>query len=160
MPEPIPLPPERSLTAVHMRAIPVEVSSRLACAALAGVILLVLGLASWLEPSAAGHGTHRQLGLPACSWAAWFGKPCLTCGMTTSFAYAADLDFARAFRAQPAGALLCVFSACAFWVAGYVALTGSRIGSIITRRIGTRTMTVAGLILGAAWVYKIMTWTK
>ena len=64
--------------------------------ALAGLISLaaiaVLGLAAWMSPEGAGHGTHEQIGLPVCAWAQYFDAPCMTCGMTTAFAHAADGD--------------------------------------------------------------------
>ena len=50
------------------------------CLALAPLVI-----AAALSPSNAGHGTHRQLGLPACGWQTNMGLPCPTCGMTTSF---------------------------------------------------------------------------
>src|SRR5690606_33691507 len=60
-----------------------------ACGVGAGC-LGVLGLAPWLTPAAAGHGTHGQLGLPPCGWVLAMGRPCPSCGMTTAFAHAAD----------------------------------------------------------------------
>ncbi|MFZ4574319.1 MAG: DUF2752 domain-containing protein [Phycisphaerales bacterium] len=136
----------------------VAIPSRVACGFLSGVILLVLGAAAWLNPSTAGHGTHTQLGLPPCAWAQWFGKPCMTCGMTTSFAHAANLDFVSAFRAQPAGTVLCIVMSSVFWVSLHTAVTGSRAGAVVARLLGTKAMILSGVILGGAWLYKVMTW--
>ena len=47
----------------------------------------LLAVAAWLEPSPTGIGTHQQLGLPPCTFWMLFGRPCPTCGMTTSWAH-------------------------------------------------------------------------
>ena len=70
-----------------------------------------LVLAAWLEPAAAGLGTHEQLGLPACGWVAAAGIPCPSCGMTTAFAHAARGDLLGSFLVQPAGAILALAAA-------------------------------------------------
>ncbi|MEZ6137102.1 MAG: DUF2752 domain-containing protein [Pirellulaceae bacterium] len=51
----------------------------------AGVLTLLI-TARILEPSAAGYGTHQQLGLPPCTSVALFNMRCPACGMTTSWA--------------------------------------------------------------------------
>ncbi len=45
-------------------------------------MVVVLGVARWLEPDAKGYGTHQQLGLPPCSSILLFGSKCPACGMT------------------------------------------------------------------------------
>ncbi len=65
-----------------------------------------LAVARCLHPSATGVGTHVQLGLPPCRFLAITGIPCPSCGLTTSFAFAAHLEFGRAFIASPFGLLL------------------------------------------------------
>ncbi len=69
-------------------------------------ILGLLGIASGLEPEPSGLGTHRQLGLPPCSFQVRTGQPCPTCGMTTAFAWMVRGRLWEAWRAQPAGCLL------------------------------------------------------
>lgn len=117
----------------------------------------VLGLAAWLEPAPSGIGTHRMIiGLPPCGWVAGMNMPCPTCGMTTAFAHAADGNLLASFRAQPFGALLALFTACAFLVGGYVAATGSRVGWMLRRlwfRHAIWILTIAALL---AWGYKIL----
>jgi hypothetical protein len=74
----------------------------------AGLILAVWvwALSLSLRPDSRGYGTHMQLGLGPCPKLAQTGWPCLTCGMTTAFAYAARGQFWRALDCQPFGALL------------------------------------------------------
>lgn len=49
------------------------------------------------------HGTHRQLGLPACHVRSTFGFPCPSCGMTTAVTLMMHGDPAAAWRANWAG---------------------------------------------------------
>ena len=46
------------------------------------------------------------MGLMPCGFKMSTGLPCISCGMTTSFAYVADGNLAAAFLTQPAGSLL------------------------------------------------------
>ena len=66
----------------------------------------VLITAAMLTPSAAGHGTHTQLGLPPCGFLVYTGFPCPGCGLTTSFANMIRLRVFDAFNANPFGILL------------------------------------------------------
>lgn len=134
--------------------------ARGAAAAVASVTAGVLVIAAIVDPDQEGHGTHEQLGLPPCSWAETFRTPCMTCGMTTSFSHAAEGDLLSSFLVQPAGMLLAVATAAIFWIALYVAATGSHIGSMLIRMMTARVwLAVAGLGI-AAWVYKIVTWNS
>ncbi|MFN3161302.1 MAG: DUF2752 domain-containing protein [Rubinisphaera brasiliensis] len=76
----------------------------------AAALLLIAGffLASRLEPSARGYGTHQQLGLPPCSIQLLFGIPCPSCGMTTSFAWYVRGQLMPAWQANPAGLYLAI----------------------------------------------------
>lgn len=76
----------------------------------------VLGLALWLEPSAAGHGTHLQLGLGTCSFLTFTGHPCPMCGATTTFALMASLRPLDALWNQPFAAVLFLMTLFAFGV--------------------------------------------
>jgi len=128
----------------------------------AGVVALgaisLLIVASRLTPSPAGAGTHMQLGLPNCGWMMTMGKPCPTCGMTTSFAYAAHGEFGSAVRAQPMGAFLSFATAAAFWIGMYVAATGSRIGEVCGNLARPRVLWALAGAGAAAWAYKLYTW--
>jgi hypothetical protein len=77
----------------------------------------ILAVAWFLVPDPNGHGTHKQLGLGACSILAATGVPCPVCGMTTSFSYLAHLDPVAAVVAQPFGTVLCLFTLAAAVVA-------------------------------------------
>ena len=55
------------------------------------------------------EATHRQLGLPPCTFADVTGVPCPSCGMTTSFALLVRGDVANSLRANWVGTLLATF---------------------------------------------------
>ena len=82
-------------------------------------LLVVFGLgmtgllvtAFFLEPSPRGFGTHQQLGLPPCSFIDWWGVPCPSCGMTTSWAYMTKAQVFSSFQANPGGAILALICA-------------------------------------------------
>jgi hypothetical protein len=130
----------------------------MAAVVVAACCLGVLLLAAWLNPNPQGHGTHTQLGMPACGWAAAFNHPCPTCGMTTSFAYAAHLRFWESFKTQPFAFLLAVGTAAGFWVALHVAITGSQLGRTCARMVTPRSLWVLTGLAFAAWAYKWVTW--
>jgi hypothetical protein len=86
--------------------------------ATSGVIGL-LGLARKLEPDPRGFGTHVQLGLRSCSFLRMTGRPCPTCGMTTSFAWVVRGRLDRGWQANPAGCVLALLSLpLAAWLCG------------------------------------------
>lgn len=63
------------------------------------------------------HGTHRQLGLPACTMLSTVGFPCPSCGMTTSIALVFHGDIPAACRANWAGVIIAVAGvATALWL--------------------------------------------
>lgn len=86
--------------------VPMTGLQRLMMAAAGLAILLVLGLAARLTPDPQGFGTHRQLGLPECSFRQLTGVPCPQCGMTTSLCHLVRGRPAAALRANPGGVLL------------------------------------------------------
>ncbi len=132
--------------------------ARLIGAGVAAACAAVLLVAAGLSADDAGHGTHEQLGLPACGWAESFNAPCMTCGMTTSFTHAANGELWQSFVTQPMGMLLSVGTAAVFWLGLFVAVTGSRLGEHLARLVTTRTLVIAAGLGGAAWVYKIAVW--
>jgi len=85
-----------------------------------GLVLLVLGwalvftVAAGLNPyfedgTPRQMETHRQLGLPPCTFKALTGLPCPSCGMTTSFALLVRGDVWNSVRANFAGTALALF---------------------------------------------------
>jgi hypothetical protein len=76
---------------------------------------VVFGVAAWLHPYGAdGQAlrmeTHRQLGLPPCTFYTMTGGwPCPSCGMTTSFALFVHGDVWNSLRANAVGTLLAAF---------------------------------------------------
>jgi hypothetical protein len=119
------------------------------------VVLVVLG--TLVTPSASGHGTHTQLGLPPCLSMEWLGMPCPGCGVTTATALAAHGRLVDAFRNQPLGlvaaALLALYP---LWA--IVQLARGRDLAEAVKRIDPRLWvpTTIVLILGS-WVYKLAT---
>ncbi|MFO0832090.1 MAG: DUF2752 domain-containing protein [Phycisphaerales bacterium] len=133
-------------------------AARMVSGILAALCLAVMLTAFFLRPSAKGHATHTQLGLPACGWATFFNKPCPTCGMTTSFALAAKGHFWLAFKTQPAGFLIAIATCITFWGALHGAIFASRVDRLVFPLLQPRWLWTAAGILLAAWAYKIATW--
>jgi len=117
-----------------------------------------LALAAALTPAGDGHGTHTQLGLPACGWVVAFDRPCPTCGMTTAFSHAAEGDLLTAALTQPFGAALAVAAAAVFWAGLHTALTGCRLTGLVNGLLGARSLWILAAAAALAWVYKLMTW--
>lgn len=68
--------------------------------------MVVFGIAAWLTPDPRGFGTHRQLGMPPCTFLALTGVNCPHCGLTTSFSWFVRGQFYNSIRANPAGLML------------------------------------------------------
>ena len=71
----------------------------------------LFAVAAYLNPyrgdgSARRMETHRQLGLPECTFKEMTKLPCPSCGMTTSFALAMRGDLSDAVRANSVGVML------------------------------------------------------
>jgi hypothetical protein len=94
-----------------------------------GCLLALLAMAAWLSPSPEGMGTHQQLGLPPCTFVAWLGIRCPSCGMTTSWSHMLRGNVLGAMRANAGGALLAITAAaCGPWLLGS-GLLGRWLGS-------------------------------
>ncbi len=132
--------------------------NRLGAIATAGGAGAVLVTAALLKPSAAGHGTHTQLGLPDCLWAQTFGKPCGTCGMTTAFSHAANAEFGAAFATQPFGAGLAIVTAAVFWGGVHGAATGAPLERVFGPLLRGRWLLVLLVAFLGAWGYTFVRW--
>lgn len=89
-------------------------SVRLCLVGLALGLVAVFAVAVWLKPydddgQPRQMETHRQLGLPPCTFYLTTGMPCPSCGMTTSFALLAHGDVENSLRANAVGTLLAVY---------------------------------------------------
>jgi hypothetical protein len=71
-------------------------------------VLVMVGVGLYLTPDPAGHGTHQQLGLPPCTIYYLTGRPCPSCGLTTSVSAILHGQFGLAWRANPTGFLIVV----------------------------------------------------
>lgn len=116
---------------------------------------ITLTLARILRPSPSGFGTHEQLGLPPCLFFKLTGAPCPTCGLTTSFAHSARLNFFEALLVQPFGVLL--FSLTVISIPFFLAMLRQRVpwSTVILAR-GVDWL-IYFLIAAAllSWLYKI-----
>jgi Protein of unknown function (DUF2752) len=130
-----------------------------ALAALAGS-LAILAAALAYSPGEDGWGAGGRWRLPPCAfktvtqWVIGRPLPCVTCGFTHAFAYAAHGRFADAFREQPAGAAA-FFAMLAVMVgAGWTLVTGSP--PVPWRRWQKITLGMAaGALLLGAWIWKM-----
>ena len=130
-------------------------SVRLNSAVAATAALVVLVIAWVLTPSTDGLGTHRQLGLPPCSWITMADIPCPTCGMTTAFSHAAHGDLGSSFATQPFGMVLALGTAVVVLVGFHTAFTGSMLAPFLVGRIGPRIVWLLVACLVLAWIWKI-----
>ncbi len=69
-------------------------------------LLSLLAVAALLKPDPRGLGTHQQFGLPPCTFRFLFGRPCPSCGMTTSWAHVVRGQLIGALKANLGGTLL------------------------------------------------------
>ena len=144
-----------SSTAAIPPTTPSTTQRRVIAGILAAPCAAVLGVAAWLTPSTEGLGTHTALKMRECGWITMWDVPCPTCGMTTSFAHAADGNLWLAAKTQPMGAVLAVLTAITLILALHVLFTGSSVlrafGSLWTTKIA---WTIGGLAF-IAWIFKI-----
>ncbi len=122
---------------------------------IAGLCLVVLAIAAYLEPDPAGVGTTMRLGIAPCGFLRQFEIPCAACGMTTSFNHFVRGDVVRSFWAQPLGLVLAIATCTVFWGSAYIAATGRPAHRLLRRLPGVK-LILAGVGLGiAAWGFKI-----
>jgi hypothetical protein len=100
---------------------------------MAAGLTVVFGIAVWLKPyddngDRRVMATHTQLGLPECSMVKLTGRPCPSCGMTTSFALLAHGDVVGSLKANWVGTLLAVFWAALIPWGAWSAVRGRLVG--------------------------------
>jgi len=119
-------------------------------------LLALLAVAAWVRPDESGQGTHQQLGLPPCTFRTLTGRPCPSCGMTTSWAHLVRGEAADALRANVAGSLLGLAAmAAAPWL-----LLCSAAGRWVGWTPGSTPLAVAAVALGGVmvldWVRRLL----
>jgi hypothetical protein len=132
------------------------IAFRAGAAFLAAGCIAVLVAAASIKPSTSGMGTHTQLGLPQCGWVLMFGRPCMTCGMTTAFAHMVRLEVWSSIRAQPLGALLAMLTPVVMFASLHAALFGTRIDALVAPLFRPKSLWIAAALLVGAWVYKLI----
>ena len=115
----------------------------------------LLAVGARLDATAAGYGTHTQLGLPPCGFLATCGVPCATCGMTTAFTHAAHGNLFAALAVQPAGALFALLVAVMVIVSGYALIKGISLAPLGRWLWQPRFALVLAVMVLGSWAYKI-----
>ncbi len=119
--------------------------------------MTVVGIATWLTPSAAGYGTHLQLGLKECTVMHFTGWPCPMCGMTTTFALMAHLRPVDALFTQPFGVVLFSLTFLGAVVGLVDMISGRGLWRSALAWVAPRERRIAaGLMIGlvGGWMYK------
>ncbi|QQS45370.1 MAG: DUF2752 domain-containing protein [Acidobacteriota bacterium] len=122
-----------------------------ACGSIAAIVT-----GRFLTPSATGVGTHEQLGLPACPTLQLTGFPCPSCGLTTSFALAARLDFNSALLVQPFGLAAFILAIALIPVSFYLMLRRIPVNDLIFSRGSNPILYLLLALYLAGWMYKIV----
>jgi hypothetical protein len=117
--------------------------------------IAVLLVAASINPNGRGFGTHEQLGLQACAFEARTGVPCVTCGMTTSFAFFVRGNVVASLYVQPGGTLLALLSVMAFWAGLYIAITGRPVQRLLRFVPARYYLAPLFVWIVAAWGWKI-----
>lgn len=117
---------------------------------------ITIAISRFLEPAIRGVGTHEQLGLPSCAFLHFTGIPCPGCGLTTSFAHAARLDFYQAFITQPFGLLLFIILTLSIPLSLILMVRRVNLSQILIPGM-IRTITWSLIVFGfISWIYKII----
>jgi len=123
---------------------------------LAAVMAASLATGLLLTASPTGTGTHTVLGLPPCGMLVVTGRPCPTCGVTTSFVLAAHGRFYEAMVNQPFGLAVFFLAAGGLISSVWALVTGRSWLPLLT--VSRNRVLVLGLILTAlglvSWAYK------
>ena len=146
---------------VPLRAIPIlKPWVRLVLVLIALGIIAVFAVAAWLNPYQNGQvwlmETHRQLGLPECNFKRITGRPCPSCGMTSSFALLMHGDLVNSLRANAAGTLLAFFCLAYVPWALLCALLGRKLLILSMERVLLRMVVVFLVFMLARWAIVLL----
>jgi hypothetical protein len=118
-----------------------------------GFVLFLLQV----TPDPRGHGTHEQMGLPACGWVVQYNKPCPTCGVTTAASHLVHRQPWQALKTQPFGTALAAFG---LWLAAVAAFSLVRGRSFLDYLLclpQVRIFVWGVVLLLASWIYIYLT---
>lgn len=122
-------------------------------AACGAAAVVLLATARGLNPDPRGFGTHEQLGLAQCGFTRLTGWRCPTCGMTTSWSYAARGNVRSALAASGGGTALFGMTMLATPWAFASAIAG--------RWLGGRPTAHVMLGIGGAWLaVTVLDWAR
>ncbi len=93
-----------------LRVVEVKPAARLGHALILVAVVGFFAIGLYLNPNPQGYGTHQQLGLPPCTIHFLTGRPCPSCGLTTSVSACLHGDFALAWRAHPLGFIVVILA--------------------------------------------------
>ena len=114
--------------------------------------LAVLGSAMGITPDSSGMGTHEQLGIRQCGFLQRTNYPCMTCGMTTSFALAVRGRLLASFLNQPAGAILALGTMALALYFTYISITRRKIDLLYISIYWKRYFFSGAALLMGVWV--------
>lgn len=105
--------PRRDPAEAAREARRIRLGVRIALVAVAAVLTAVFAAAFRIHPydedgRPLTMASHTQLGMPACNFVVLAGKPCPSCGMTTSFALLVRGEVLASLRANWVGTMICV----------------------------------------------------
>ena len=144
-------------------------AARFVLMSMGGLLVVLLGIAASLTPSPDGYGTHRQLvvpllgkgensQLPACSFLVMTGKPCPSCGMTTSWA---NLMKGRLWASANANVAGTALGLCALFTGPWMLISGLR-GHWLFGTLNERLILFVGIGLFVLtfgnWIVRLLTW--
>ena len=130
-------------------------SSRVMWFVLFAVPLAVVITAAMLTPSASGHGTHTQLGLPPCGFLVFTGYPCPGCGLTTAFAHMVWLQVLGAWHANPFGIVLFTVTALTIPVAAVGFVRGWGVVATLDRLHAEKIAIGLSLLSLVVWIIRV-----
>lgn len=131
---------------------------RISLLAIGAMLVGVFGIAVYLNPynadgSPRNMATHTRLGLPPCNFVEMTGKPCPSCGMTTSFALLVRGDVGASLNANWVGTTIAVV-----WAALLVWSFASAIGNRLFLIPPGRGELIITVIVGGVLVLMIGRW--